>query len=212
MDSLFNEERRDGGFLPKVPLPPEAVTHGLGWFSIARGLAELVAPRTVSRAAGTANNLGLVRLYGLRELACGIGILASRNPAPFLWARVGGDVLDLTTLAATSNVANARVGSRAMRAVVNVIGITALDVYAAQGCSHRTETRRASCASAHDYSDRTGFRRAPSEMRGAALSDFDVPRDMRAPEALQSYTRSEGASKGGSQVPMDPARFTEQGA
>lgn len=200
MDSLFNEERRDGGFLPKVPLPPEAVMHGLGWFSIALGLAELVAPRTVSRAAGTANNLGLVRLYGLRELACGVGILASRNPAPFLWARVGGDVLDLTTLAATSNVANARDRSRAMRAVVNVIGITALDVYAAQGCSHRTEKRRASSpsgVSAYDYSDRTGFPRAPSEMRGAALSDFDVPRDMRAPEALQSYTRSEGASKGG---------------
>jgi len=64
------------------------VARGLGWFSIALGMAELCAPRALSRAAGIDAHPTTVRLYGLREIACGIGILASRQPQRFLWARV----------------------------------------------------------------------------------------------------------------------------
>jgi len=81
-----------------------SLARGLGWYSLALGAAELLAPRTVARAAGLeGSSRALVRLYGLREIACGIGILMSRNPAPYVWARVGGDVLDLATVASQSD-------------------------------------------------------------------------------------------------------------
>lgn len=69
---------------------PASIARGLGWFSLALGAAELLAPNSVARAAGVRTNSALMRLYGLREIACGIGILMSRDPTPYLWARVGG--------------------------------------------------------------------------------------------------------------------------
>jgi len=192
MISRSDEGRRHGGGLTKVQLRPEPLTRGLGWFSIALGMAELLAPRTVARAVGT-DSAGIVRLYGLRELACGIGILAFRDPTPFFWARVGGDVIDLATLAATSSKVSPREQSRVMRVAVNMMAITALDLFAAQRHSVGRASREARRASIHDYGSRTGFPRTPTEMRGAALADFNVPRDMRTPDALQPYTRaSEG--------------------
>jgi hypothetical protein len=171
-------------------LRPETVARGLGWFSIALGLAELVAPRSMSRITGVDDTAALMRLYGLRELACGIGILASRDATPFLWARVGGDVLDLGTLAVQSNKSSAADRARALRAAVNVMGVTALDVYAARGSSReQVEARR---APVRDYSARSGFPAAPDTMRGVARKDFKTPRDMRAPDALLPYTRGAG--------------------
>ncbi|AME27060.1 hypothetical protein PAMC26577_22070 [Caballeronia sordidicola] len=61
-------------------------------------MAKLLAPRAVSRSAGLGSSAALVRLYGLLELICGIGILAAEKVAPFLCARVRGDVLDVGTI------------------------------------------------------------------------------------------------------------------
>jgi uncharacterized membrane protein len=106
------------------------VALGLGGFSIGLGLAELIVPRGVTRLVGTRNHAWLTRSYGLREIAAGIGILASRNPAPWLWARVAGDALDLATL---GNVASSRRNDRAKAAfaIGSVAGVTALDVICA---------------------------------------------------------------------------------
>ena len=57
---------------------------GLGWFSIGLGLAELIAPNEVARITGTRNHSWLLRFYGLRELAAGVGILTQARPAPWL--------------------------------------------------------------------------------------------------------------------------------
>jgi len=182
------ERNRGGG-----TLRPETVVRGLGWFSIALGLAELVAPRAMLRITGVDDTTALMRLYGLRELACGIGILTSHDATPFLWARVGGDVLDLGTVAVQSNKSSAADRGRALRAAVNVMGVTALDVYAARGSSRAcVEARR---APVRNYSGRSGFPAAPDTMRGVARRDFETPRDMRAPDALQPYTRG-GGQKG----------------
>ncbi|MDR5755080.1 MULTISPECIES: hypothetical protein [unclassified Caballeronia] len=173
-------------------LRPETIARGLGWFSIALGLAELVAPRAMLRITGVDDTTALMRLYGLRELACGIGILTARDATPFLWARVGGDVLDLGTLTVQSNKSSAADRARALRAAVNVMGVTALDVYAARGSSReRVEARR---APVRDYSARSGFPAAPDTMRGVARRDFETPRDMRAPDALLPYARGDGQS------------------
>ena len=51
-----------------------SMARGLGWFSIGLGLAEVLAPRVLTRGLGMENEQ-LVRAYGLREIATGIGIL-----------------------------------------------------------------------------------------------------------------------------------------
>jgi hypothetical protein len=144
----------------------------------------------MSRAAGVEVSSALMRAYGLRELACGMGILMARDPTAFLWARAAGDVIDMATLAATTNRVDAQSRSRAVVSAVQVAGVAALDVYAAQAFS-ALRIQRAP-ARQYEYSDRTGFPRAPSEMRGAALVDFEIPRDMRGPDALRAYTRCAG--------------------
>src|SRR4051794_31635707 len=75
------------------------LAQGLGWFSIALGVAELVAPRSLARALGMEGNESLLQAYGAREIGTGIAILSSRRPAPWLWGRVAGDALDIATLA-----------------------------------------------------------------------------------------------------------------
>jgi len=169
---------------------PERVARGLGWFSIALGFAEVIAPRTALRMAGVSGEPGLVRLYGLREIVCGTGILLSSRPAPFLWGRVAGDGLDIASLAAGARSARKGDAGRAVGNILTLAGITALDVYAAaanarEGSPHS----RSGNESRRDYSTRRGFPRAPDEMRGAALADFVIARDMTTPKALQSYTR-----------------------
>lgn len=54
----------------------DALARGLGVFSIALGLYEVMAPRSLARALGMPRNTGLIQAYGVREIATGIGILA----------------------------------------------------------------------------------------------------------------------------------------
>lgn len=159
-----------------------ALAQGLGWFSIGLGVAELVAPQHLARLLGMDDRAELIRAYGAREIATGIGILAQDDPTPWMWARVGGDALDLGTLAtglSSDNPQRANVGM----AMAAVAGVMALDVICAQRLGADRAWERAPI---RDYSDRRGLPRPPQEMRGAAR-DAPVPRDMRAPEALRPY-------------------------
>lgn len=174
-----------------TPRPETArgLARGLGWFSIALGVAELVAPRAITRSLGLRGQEGLVQAYGVREIATGIGLLATRQPAPWLWGRVGGDVLDLATLAAAG-------GSRRHReargiAMAAVLGITVLDVLCAATLSgtprRATASRgRMSTPRSYGYGGRRGFRDLPERMRGAAR-DARIPEDMRIPKLLRPY-------------------------
>jgi hypothetical protein len=161
---------------------PYELARGLGWFSIGLGLAELLAPRGLAEALGMEEHSGLIRAYGARELATGIGILASEDPTPWMWGRVGGDALDLATLASGLSEENPQRGA-VMLAMAAVAGVTMLDIYCAQ---QLTSQRSESWVPMPDYSDRSGLPRPPSEMRGAA-SDYETPRDMRAPELMRPY-------------------------
>jgi uncharacterized membrane protein len=117
-------------------LGPERVARGLGWFSIGLGLAELLAPRVVAKlCGGQGKHTGLIRLYGLREIAAGLMIFSEgRKSAAGLWARVAGDAMDLATLALAA--ANPRTNKFGVAfATVNVLGVTALDVLCAQELS-----------------------------------------------------------------------------
>src|SRR5437868_3891331 len=102
------------------------LAQGLGWFSIGLGLAELLAPRMLTRQLGMESKEAVLRSYGARDVAAGIGILASSNPAPWIWGRIAGDALDLATLATGLDEHNERKATVSMALAV-VAGVTALD-------------------------------------------------------------------------------------
>jgi hypothetical protein len=124
----------------------------------------------------------LIQAYGLREAATGVAILASHDPAPWIWGRVGGDALDLATLAMGSRSDNGRTAALGVAAAA-VIGVTALDVLCAQSLA---AGKRLSPPGSYDYSHRAGFPDSVAAMRGAA-SDFDIPADFRVPELLRPW-------------------------
>jgi len=109
---------------------PETLAKGLGWFSVGLGVAQLVAPRRVARLIGVRPSdrvSNTMRAIGARELASGIGILAQRRRAPWVWARVGGDVLDLALLG--RNLVPRRKGrGRLAAATAAVAAVTVLDL------------------------------------------------------------------------------------
>ncbi len=115
---------------------PQRLARGLGWFSIGLGLAEVLTPRGVAKAAGVSgDNAGLIRLFGLREIAHGIAIFAQgRRPAGAVWSRVAGDALDLAALGAAFASPRTNKGLAAF-ATANVLAVTALDVLCAQRLS-----------------------------------------------------------------------------
>jgi hypothetical protein len=153
------------------------LAQGLGWFSIGLGLVQALAPHRVTHAVGIDGQERLMSHYGVREIVTGIGLLAARDPVPWLWGRVGGDVLDAGTLAA--GLAG-RDRERSGVALLATLGVLALDYACIQAL------RRPSRAALAAYRKRSGLPRPPGAMRGAA-QDFEVPADMRTPELLRPW-------------------------
>lgn len=113
-----------------------ALARLLGWFSLGLGAAELLAPRTLTRALGAEGHEALVRGYGLRELASGAGILSRRRPTGWVWSRVAGDALDLATLGSLLRGRDAR--RRAVMAVMGAVaGVMVLDALAGTQLARR---------------------------------------------------------------------------
>jgi uncharacterized membrane protein len=112
----------------------ERLAHGLAWFSISLGLAEMLAPQLVSRlVGGNGKYANLIRLYGLRELVSGLMIFGQgARPTAAVWSRVAGDAVDIATLAAASASPRMNKGGVAV-AAAGVLGVTALDLYCARG-------------------------------------------------------------------------------
>lgn len=103
---------------------------GLTGFSFGLGLTELLAPERVSEVSGAPLSSGLVRAYGLREIAA--GALTAVNPPAGLWSRVAGDALDIGTVASKLSSGNRR---RIALTLAMLIGVTVLDVWAARRVS-----------------------------------------------------------------------------
>jgi uncharacterized membrane protein len=112
----------------------ERLARGLGWFSIGLGLAQIGAPRAVARLIGVPGDeesRKTMFALGLREITSGIGILTRPNPAPWLWSRVGGDVMDLALLGRELNSSQVD-RTRVSAATAAVLGVTILDLYTSQ--------------------------------------------------------------------------------
>jgi uncharacterized membrane protein len=128
-DLVVDIERRAVRRNRRSPPSPELLAWALGWFSIGVGVAQLVAPRGLSRAAGLPISPTLTRVCGLRQIGCGLGILADERPTAWVEARVAGDALDLATLAAALLVGPGVARPRAAVATAVVAGVSAIDLY-----------------------------------------------------------------------------------
>jgi uncharacterized membrane protein len=130
---MANEDRGTGG---------ESLADFLGVFSLGLGLAQVLAPATMSKVCGIRDaegNRGFMRALGVREISHGVAILSRQQPEKALWSRVAGDALDLALLGKVmANPENSR--GRALFATANVLAVTALDVLAARQLSRQPRT------------------------------------------------------------------------
>ncbi|MDB4965012.1 MAG: hypothetical protein JWN44_701 [Myxococcales bacterium] len=123
-----------------------ALARGLGWFSIGLGVSQLIAPRGLARLIGVPDHTrsrSTMLAVGVRELMAGFGILSRRGQAPgWLWARVGGDMIDLALL--VSALRSERSDKRGVFAALGAVaGVTALDTIAAAKLSRSAEGQSA---------------------------------------------------------------------
>lgn len=141
-----------------------------GWFSIALGVAELLLTRNIARATGLQGSEGLVRLCGAREIANGVGLLLAKEErqAPWMWARVAGDALDLATVASHLRPGNPG-ALNAAATLAALVPVGAADLKVARALSERGPAQPL-----RDYAGRTGFPRGAAQSRGIAK---DVARD-----------------------------------
>jgi hypothetical protein len=136
----------------------------LGWLSVGLGVAALLAPRLLGWSVGLGDRPRTLKIFGLREIGTGIGILASNDPAPWIWARAGGDAMDIAALS-TVTTNGSKGQARALVGFTLVAGLTVVDVV----CAHWLTTFHAQrAAPVPDYSGRSGFPRPAAEMRGNA--------------------------------------------
>lgn len=118
----------------------ERLTQALGWFSIGLGLAQVAAPGTVANLIGLDDEndtqRNTLRVFGMREIAAGVGILSGRGTAGWLWGRVAGDAVDLASLGlALTDSETER--TRVAASMAMVAGVTALDVLCARHAAGR---------------------------------------------------------------------------
>lgn len=139
----------------------DALARSLGYLSLAIGVAELVAPGKIAKTFGLEGKEGLLRAFGAREIASGIGAL-SADPQPALWSRVAGDVVDMATLALGSKSGTEDVKRNVWMGVAAVAGLAALDAFAATLTAGRGGKRPPPA----DYSDRSGLPMGPTASRG----------------------------------------------
>jgi uncharacterized membrane protein len=163
----------------------EKLARGLGWFSIGLGLAEFLAPRAIARISGIRGNTGLIRLFGLREIAHGIAIFTqdkqSGRPAAAVWSRVAGDAIDLAALGAAFASPKTNKG-RVAFATANVLTVTALDVICAQALSSNGTT---ATGGTNKVRKSLIINRSPEEIYQFWRNFENLPRFMPHLEAVQ---------------------------
>jgi hypothetical protein len=156
----------------------------LGWFSIGLGLLELTAAGPLARGLGMRGQANLLRAYGVREIANGVGMLVSADRRPWIMARVAGDALDVATLAA--NARHNRHPLGLALAMAAVLGVTVLDLICAEALRSEEADRAAQARAVRAYASRSGLPRGTEASRGAAR-DFEPPRDFRIPDPLRPW-------------------------
>jgi hypothetical protein len=160
----------------------DSLARSLGYLSLALGAAELLAPRAISKTVGVRGLDNVIRAYGAREIATGLAILMSHDAAPWIWARVAGDIADMATVATGLRQDNAKRDTNVV-ALGALAAVTALDVACARGLDLEKGDRKTAGA---DYSDRSGFPGGLQAARGAAR-DAPISDDMKTPQSMRAF-------------------------
>jgi hypothetical protein len=114
------------------------LSRGLGWWSVGLGLTELAFAERFSERLGFRGRIELVHAHGVREVIKGVGLLTQRDPRPWLWGRLAGDVLDLSVMSATLRRPEVPWAWR-VAVAVTAVGLTLVDALAVRGL--RTKQR-----------------------------------------------------------------------
>lgn len=105
----------------------------LGALSASLGIVALTQPRSIAEAIGLNSDgatTSALRAVGARELLAAGGLLMRRHPERWLWARVGGDLIDLALLARGARTRTAS-APRVPVAGAVLATVTAVDILAA---------------------------------------------------------------------------------
>jgi hypothetical protein len=181
----------------------DALVRGIGLFSLGLGVAEMVAPGRIAKTFGLEGKENLLRAFGAREIASGIGTL-STDPQPALWSRVAGDMLDMGTLAFGARSDNPDAKRNAMIGIAAVAGIAALDAFAATLMGKRGGDRPPPA----DYSDRSGLPKGVEASRG-----YYSQKKEHGPAVAHRDAREDRTHSGGGDGPADPVGMeTDAGA
>ena len=159
-----------------VPIRPRT----LGWFSIGLGLAELLAPRGLSRLIGVHDHRPLVRVLGLREISSGVGILTRPRPRSWLWSRVAGDAMDLALLGAAFRSYRGR-RVRLAAATAAVAGVALLDVMCSRELSRARRHLFGVSAAADLLRPATAFLRPATAFLRPATESLRAPTELLRP-------------------------------
>lgn len=167
----------------------DLMARGLGVLSLALGAMEVAGAGPLARMLGIRGQENFIRMCGAREIAQGVAILSSKDPTPWIWARVAGDMLDIGTLVMEHYAAEPSKRRNVTLALGSVLGITALDVMNARQLS---EENRRPWSNNIDFSTRSGFpgQRA-HERHGRARSE------------RQRFSEFAGSVEGGSSQPAE---------
>jgi uncharacterized membrane protein len=166
------------------------LARGLGWFSVSLGLTELLFPNVIANITGVSKErTGLIRWYGLRELASGIAIFKQKKPVEAMWSRVAGDAIDLASLGAAFKSPDAN-KARLTFAAINVLGVTALDVICARQLSASAEGIQVSASCI--------VNKSPEEVYDYWRNFSNLPRFMKHLESVEDLGdgRSRWIAKG----------------
>jgi len=191
----------------------EQLAIGLGCFSIGLGLAEVLAPRALAHMTGMADaSEATLRTFGAREIGNGVAILAQPDRAAWLWARTGGDALDISYLVGALN-SDANDKGRVAAALAAVLGVTALDILCARQLSATAQDgRQSAAASGRDRSGRgvkvervETINRPVSEVYSFWRNFENLPRFMRHLESVESIggNRSRWRARGPAGVTVE---------
>jgi uncharacterized membrane protein len=150
----------------------------------------------VARLIGVDDSGGtgsVIRLIGLREIGSGLGLLIQPKPTPWLWARAGGDAMDLLLLGRTLGSPGADRG-RLLVATAAVLGIAGADALVSFRMAkepdapyearqerpvHATAAVTIDAPAAEVYRWWDGFRQVPRFMRDAASVEITGDRTSR---------------------------------
>lgn len=150
----------------------------LGWFSIGLGIAEMVAPKAISRLIGKSQYAPAFRAIGARELINGLGIISQRNQSAWLWGRVAGDAIHVGMLGATWPGADCKEARRRSLLTLAALGAAmAVDVTAALATGRRR---------AFHVRKSITINRSPEEVYSFWHDFENLPRFMKNLESVRS--------------------------